>query len=131
RARLAAAPSFILTPRLLPWLLALIVAAARAQPMPSLTELEATGAVIGEIVVDTHNIFDLDDPQESSFPYRAANALHITTRPSLIRRLLLFKSGERVSVRLIEETERLIRSNSSVYDVAITPTAFRDGVVDL
>ena len=118
-------------PRLAAWLLPLIAAAAQAQPIPSLTELEAAGAVIGEIVVDTHNIFDLDDPQESSFPYRAANALHVTTRPSLIRRLLLFKSGERVSVRLIEETERLIRSNSSVYEVAITPSAYHDGVVDL
>src|SRR5882672_9562870 len=108
-----------------------MVADVRAQPIPSLTELEAAGAVIGEIVVDTHNIFDLDDPKESSLPYRTANALHFTTRPSLIRRLLLFKSGERVSVRLTEETERLIRSNSSVYEVAITPTAYRDGVVDL
>jgi hemolysin activation/secretion protein len=116
---------------LLPWLLALHIAGAPAQPIPSLTELEAAGAVIGEIVVDTHNIFDLDDPNESSFPYRAANALHIKTRPYVIRRLLLFRSGERVSVRLIEETERLIRANSSVYDVAITPTAYHDGVVDL
>jgi len=106
-------------------------AGAAAQPIPSLTELEAAGAVIGEIVVDTSNIFDLDDPNENSFPYRAANALHVKTRPSLIRRLLLFRSGERVSVRVIEETERLIRNNSSVYEVAITPTAYRDGVVKI
>jgi hemolysin activation/secretion protein len=116
---------------LLPWLLALMVAGVRAQPVPSLTQLEAAGAVIGAIVVDTHDIFDLDDPKESRFFYRAANALHIKTRPSVIRRLLLFRSGERLSVRLIEETERLIRSNSSVYDVAITPTAYHDGVVEL
>jgi hemolysin activation/secretion protein len=112
-------------------LLALYTAGAAAQQIPSLPELEAAGAVIGEIVVEPHNIFDLDDPHENSFPYRAANALHITTRPSLIRRLLLFKSGERLSVRLLEETERLVRANSSVYDIAITPTAYRDGVVDL
>ena len=117
--------------RLLPWLLSLPIAVAQAQPVPSLAELEAAGAVIGEIFVDTHNIFDLDDPEESGFLYRAANALHIKTRPGVIRRLLLFRSGERVSVRVIDETERLIRSNSSVYDVAIKPTAYRDGVVDL
>ena len=124
-------PSFILKTRLAPWLASLIVAAAQAQPIPSLTELEAAGAVIGEIVVETHNIFDLDDPHESSFLYRAANALHIKTRPWLIRRSLLFKTGDRVSLRLIEETERLMRANSTVYDVEIRPTRYHDGVVDL
>jgi outer membrane protein assembly factor BamA len=106
--------------------------AARAQePLPSLAELEAAGAVIGRITVDTHNIFDLADPEESSIAYRAANALHIKTQPWFIRSYLLFKSGERVSLRLIEETERLIRANSTVYEVAITPTRYAGGVVDL
>src|SRR5437764_8155674 len=105
------------------WLATLCIAVAApaaAQPeVPSFTELEAAGAVIGEIRVETHNIFDLSDPQESGTGYRLANALHIKTRPELIRRSLLFKSGDRISVRLIEETERLIRTTSTVYDVVI------------
>jgi outer membrane protein assembly factor BamA len=99
--------------------------------LPSFAKLEAQGAVIGEIRVDTHNIFDLSDPGESTFFYRAANALHIKTRPWFIHRYLLFKTGDRVSLRLIEETERLIRQNSTVYDVEIKPVRYENGVVDL
>ncbi|HYL23206.1 MAG TPA: hypothetical protein VEV21_02315, partial [Burkholderiales bacterium] len=122
-------------PRRYRWLASLCIAVAlpaAAQPeVPSFAELEAAGAVIGEIRIETHNIFDLSDPNESGILYRAANALHIKTRPELIRRSLLFKSGERVSVRLIEETERLIRATSTVYDVAIRPRRYDEGVVDL
>lgn len=112
-------------------LVASTVGPGRAEEIRSFAELEAAGAVVGAIAVDTHNIFDLDDPRENRFVYRAANALHIKTRASLIRRLLLFKSGERVSVRVIEETERLIRASGTVYDVAIRPAGYRGGVVDV
>ena len=109
-----------------------VAAPAAAQPeVASFAELEAAGAIIGEIRIDTHNIFDVGDRAESGMLYRAANALHIKTRPELIRRSLLFKSGDPVSVRLIEETERLIRATSTVYDVSIRPLRYEEGVVDL
>jgi outer membrane protein assembly factor BamA len=87
--------------------------------------------VIGEIRVVTDNIFDPNDPDENSFLYRAANAIHIRTRPGVIRRVLLFKPGERVSARIIDETERLIRQTTTVYEVAIRPTRYENGVVDV
>jgi outer membrane protein assembly factor BamA len=59
------------------------------------------------------------------------NKLHINTRPEVIRRLLLFQKGEPVSVRLIEETERILRSKHYLYDVNIRPIAYRDGVADI
>ena len=99
--------------------------------IPSFAELQDAGAVVGEIRVDTLNIFDPDDPKESNVFFRIANKLHIRTRPGVIRRMLLFKSGEPVSVRLIEETERLLRSNRYLYDVSIRPVAYHDGVVDV
>jgi outer membrane protein assembly factor BamA len=99
--------------------------------MPTFAELEAAGALIGEIRVFTDNIFDPNDPKENNFLYRAANAIHIRTQPALIRRVLLFKPGERVSVRVIDETERLIRQTTTVYEVSIRPTRYEDGVVDL
>jgi len=99
--------------------------------IPSFAELEAAGAVIGEVRIDNRNIFDLADEKENGILYRAANALHIQTRASVIRRQLLFKPGERVSARLIEETERLMRSNRNIYDVSIVPVGYRDGVVDI
>src|SRR6266481_3618987 len=102
-----------------------------AVKIPSFAELEAAGAVIGEVRVDNGDIFDLTDEKENGILYRAANAIHIQTRAWVIRRQLLFKPGERVSARLIEETERLMRSNRIFYDVSIVPVGYRDGVVDI
>ena len=79
----------------------------------------------------TQNIFDLDDPRENYALYRLANWIHINTRPEVIRRQLLFETGEPVSVRLIEETERLLRASNYLYDVSIQPIAYRDGVADI
>ena len=69
--------------------------------MPTFAELEAAGARIGQIHVVTEDIFDLTDPRENNFLYRLANKIHINTRPEVIRRQLLFESGQPVSVRLI------------------------------
>jgi outer membrane protein assembly factor BamA len=102
-----------------------------AGKIPSFAELEAAGAQIGEVRVVTRNIFDLQDPREDNAFYRAANAIHIQTRPGVIEDKILFKSGERVSVHVIEETERLLRTNRFLYDVSIVPVAYHDGVVDV
>src|SRR5712672_4283357 len=98
---------------------------------PSFAELEAAEAVIGEVRIDNRNIFDLSDEKENGILYSAANAMHIRTRAAVVRRQLLFKPGERVSVRVIEETERLMRSNRIFYDVSIVPVGYRDGVLDI
>jgi outer membrane protein assembly factor BamA len=119
--------------RLLAWLLlglAPLAAGAQEKP-PSFDELEAAGALIGEIRVETDDIFDLADPHENKYLYRLANRLHITTRPWVIRRMLLFRSGDVLSHRVIDETERVIRGSASVYDVSIRPVRYHDGVVDL
>ena len=58
-------------PHVLRWLALACVAAASpllaAQPLPTFAELEGEGAIIGDIRVDTRNIFDLNDPSESHF----------------------------------------------------------------
>src|SRR5437879_1957892 len=102
-----------------------------AGKIPSFAELEAAGAIIGEVRIANGDIFDLSDEKENGILYRAANAIHIRTRAAVVRRQLLFKPGERVSVRLIEESERLMRSNRIFYDVSIVPVGYRDGVVDI
>jgi outer membrane protein assembly factor BamA len=107
------------------------VAAHATAGIPGFAELEAQGAVIGNIRVVTHNIFDLEDERENNALYRAANAIHIQTRPGVVERQLLFKSGERVSVHAIEETERLLRSERILYEVSIVPVSYQDGVVDI
>lgn len=123
------------------WLAALLLlcslqglAGAQGSPpalLPSFAELEAAGATIGEIRVVPQDIFDTTDPLEDKLLFRWANALHIQTRPSVIQRALLFKSGDRVSLRVLEETERLLRSNRFLYDVQFRAVAYHDGVVDI
>ena len=125
----------------MPWFAILLcvglawMAPARAQggdaPLPSFAELEAAGARIGEVRVLAGDIFDLANPDEDKALFRAANRLHIVTHTGVIERALLFKSGEPVSARLIDETERLLRSNRYLYEVVIRPAAVHDGVVDI
>lgn len=105
--------------------------AAAQDSLPSFEALEAAGAVIGEIRIRSQDVFDLDDPEEDNWLFRTANALHVQTRPATLRRQLLFRSGERVSARVIAETERLLRGNGYLYEAEIRPTAYGDGVVDL
>jgi outer membrane protein assembly factor BamA len=99
--------------------------------LPTFEELEAEGAIIGEIRINNQNIFDLDDPEENNSLYGLANKLHIRTRPSVIRRALLFKSGEPVSAQVMEESERLLFSSGFLYEAIIRPIAYHDGVVDV
>lgn len=99
--------------------------------LPSFAELEAAGATIGEIRVRPQEIFDTSDPAENHALFRFANRLHIPTHEGVIRRAILFRTGEPVSVRLIDETERLLRSNRYLYDVSIQPVALQGGVVDI
>jgi hypothetical protein len=94
-------------------------------------ELEAAGAVIGEIRISAQDIFDTSDPKEDYALFRAANRLHVQTRPDVIRRALLFAPGEKLSMRKIEETERLLRTNRYLYDVQFRPVPVSDGVVDI
>jgi hypothetical protein len=98
---------------------------------PSFAELEAAGAIIGRVLIQPHDIFDLDNPKENNALFRLANRLHVTTRPSVIERDVLFKPGDRVSVRIIDETERLLRTNRYLHEVLIRPVNYRDGVVDI
>jgi hypothetical protein len=92
-------------------------APAAAQPLPSWTELEAAGARIGTIRISPQTVFDTSDPEEDKLLFHWANRLHIRTRPGVIERALLFRSDEPLSVRLLDETERLLRSERYLYDV--------------
>lgn len=93
--------------------------------------LEGVEARIGEIIIDNDNIFDLDDPRENKLLYRAANRLHIRTLPRIIRHQLLFRSGDPYSQRLLEESERILRSNQYLANARIEPVHYVDGRVDV
>ena len=93
--------------------------------------LEAEQVVIGNIILDKQDVFDLSDPKENNALYRLANKLHIITKDSVIEQQLLFKTGDEFSKQLAEETERILRRNTYFFDAAITPKNRQDGTVDL
>jgi hypothetical protein len=104
---------------------------AGADAMPSPEELEASGAVIGQIRVVVGDVFDTSIDGEDGWLYRSANKLHIDTRPKVIEGQLLFKPGEPYRHRLVLETERLLRANDYLYEAVIVPVAYDGQVVDL
>jgi hypothetical protein len=103
---------------------------ARAE-LPTDAELERSGAVVGNIIIDNLNIFDLNDPEDNTRLFRLADRLHARTREQVIRWELLFASGDKYSRRLLEESERLLRRASYFYDAAVVPIAYHDGRVDV
>ena len=111
--------------------LMLLCAALHAADLPTAAQLEAEGAVIGEVHIERQNVFDLSIPEENNTLYRLANRLHTLTREGVIRQQLLFASGEPYSRRLVDESERLLRRNEYLYDAQISAQHYADGVVDL
>jgi hypothetical protein len=96
-------------------LLMLVVAAVEPQ---------LGGAVPGTPIVAVrivrHDVFDVDEPPTSSWPYRAANALHVLTRESFIRSQLLFREGDPLDPALLIESERSLRALGFLNPVRIS-----------
>lgn len=103
----------------------------RPLDFPTDEALELAGAVIGEVVIDNRDIFATDTPEEDTTLFRLANKLHIDTKKSVIAQQLLFRSGEKYSRQVIEESERLLRSRRYLADAHIYPFSYRDGRVDV
>lgn len=99
--------------------------------LPSAAELEAAGATIGRIIIDKQDVFDPSKPGENKSIYRLANRWHIITRDAVIEQQLLFRSGDRFSQRVLDESARLLRQNNYLYDAKIMPIRVADGIVDI
>lgn len=102
------------------------------QLLPPDAELEAAGARIGTIDIHIKQIFELDDPRENNWLFGAADHVHVLTRQSTIRAQLLFRSGDRYSRRLLEESARNMRQNSPfLREPQIRPIRYHNGMVDI
>ena len=91
----------------------------------------AAGKTIGAVRIVTGNIFDPSRPDERRLLFRLVNRLHRTTRPEVIQHQLLFQPGDAFSPETVRESERLLRANRYLWDVAIHPVAEDAGKVDL
>jgi len=113
-------------------LLALVmISVAHADDSLDGQALTSEGAVIGKIVLDKSDVFDLSNPEENNALYRLANRWHIITKDKVIQQQLLFKSGDAYSQRLIDESGRILRKNRYFFDATIKPLRVKDGVVDV
>jgi outer membrane protein assembly factor BamA len=103
----------------------------RPPDLPSDGELEAAGAVIGNIDIDIRNIFDESDAREANGLFQLANHLHIRSKRSTIKAQLLFASGDKYLARKLAETERALRLQTYIYDARVVPVRYVDGKVDI
>jgi outer membrane protein assembly factor BamA len=99
--------------------------------VPDDDSLARAGARIGIVTIQASDVFDVEDPAEDRWLFRAANAVHRRTREGVVRRLLLFRPGDPYSRRVLEESERLLRSTGYFYDAEIRPVRFQNGFVDV
>ena len=106
---------------------------AADQPENSLDleAIEAAGATIGKITINSHNIFDLSNPLDDKWLFRWANRLHVVTQPEVIESQLLFDEGDVFNLRLAEESERILRRNAYLKEAEVKPINFENGIVDL
>lgn len=100
--------------------------AARSKPAK-----ELAGRTIASISIVTYNVFNTSVYPESKLVYRAANALHTTTRESVVRRELLFAVGQPYDAGLIAETERNLRLLPIIRRADIESSVNARGTVDV
>src|ERR1035437_4416674 len=92
-----------------------------ALPTPGAgAEEVAPGTSIVAVRIDRHDVFDLDDPSTSAWPYRWVDALHIITREDFIRSLLLFQAGDRLDPMRLAESELILRGTGFLNPVNIS-----------
>lgn len=87
-------------------------------------QLEQRGALIGAVNVTVENVFNLNDPAEDKPLYRLANRIHVTTRESVVRSILLFEPGDPYIARVVDESARLLRNLGYVADASVRPGRF-------
>lgn len=79
------------------------------------------GLPIRNIFFDNQGVFNARDPEEDNALYRFLNNLHVNTRSSVIGAQLLFKAGDSLDTRLINESERILRQRNYLTDAYIVP----------
>lgn len=99
---------------LLLFILMLVPLAALAQDTPGTFKIDSIRYNIGDAFDDSkyHTRYD-------KWAYDLLNWIHIETRESTIRKLLLFNKGDQVTELQVQEAERFLRSQNFLSDASI------------
>lgn len=97
---------------------------------------DTTDLRIGRITLDQHDIFTPEEVAEATGPNRflrrTMNGLHWTTRPWVVTKELLFKTGDPYRPALLAESERNLRGLGFLNEVDVVATdTTADGRVDI
>jgi Omp85 superfamily domain len=85
---------------------------------------------IGRVIVECDDVYSQHEALRGR-AYRAADALHIRTRPNIIRKFLLFKEGDPYVPERVAETERNLRALAFLKSATVIASEPHDGVVDI
>ena len=86
---------------------------------------------VDSITVVRQPVFNNEDAAEDNALFRLANRLHIDTKESAVRTLLLFQEGDSVTADTLAESERLLRGKSFLYDARVIANRVCDDRVEL
>lgn len=88
------------------------------------------GKIIRNIFIETLDPFGYSVTNENKVPKRKidnfGNKVHLKTKDVVIKNMLLFKKYDSLDSKLLIESERLIRSQRFIREVAITPIAIEN-----
>ncbi|MEZ4386209.1 MAG: hypothetical protein R3D98_01275 [Candidatus Krumholzibacteriia bacterium] len=106
--------------------LCLAATAALAGPGPEPAPVDTTSLRVGEITLELDGIFTPDEVAEASGPNRflrrAMNTVHWNTRPWVISKELLFRTGQPYRPALLAESERNLRGLGFLTDIEVVAT---------
>jgi hypothetical protein len=133
---------------LLPFAALLVAAPAPAQPAAASSAAAGHGSVarsaaehraaaafcptgrISEIFIDNKSVFDVGSPEldpRFNRVYRTVNRLHVRTRPSVVRRTLLFREGDCFDAALVTDSEVALRGTPWIASADVFGVPQADG----
>jgi len=98
-------------------------------------EASAFEALQGKTIRNIHfhqmTIFDENNPDENNQLYLLFNRLHVKTRTKVVSSQLLFKAGDKINYKIIDETARNLRTRKYLTNAYILPEQVCGDQVDL
>lgn len=89
------------------------------------------GKTIRKISFQQMTIFDENNPDENNKAYKLLNKLHFETRTNVVESQLLFKVGDTVNYKIIEETARNLRTRKYLTNAYVLPEKVCGDAVDI